>query len=59
MAGRAGFDVELLKRFQTAWKLTKAWPEAVFEIIWDASLASTEPGVIDALQRANDAAARL
>ena len=39
-----------------AWKLHKAWPEAGFDIIWDAGHASTEPGIIDALVRAGDAA---
>ena len=26
-----------------------AWPEARFEIVWDAGHASTEPGIVDAL----------
>jgi proline iminopeptidase len=39
-----------------AWKLHKAWPEAKLDIIWDAGHASTEPGIIDALVRAGDAA---
>jgi proline iminopeptidase len=39
-----------------AWKLHKAWPEAKFEIVWDAGHASTEPGIVDALVRAGDAA---
>jgi proline iminopeptidase len=51
------FDV--VTPMETAWTLTKAWPEAVFEIVWDAGHASTEPGIIDALLRATDAAARL
>ena len=55
MQGR--FDV--VTPIETAWKLTKAWPEAVFEIVWDAGHASTEPGIIDGLLRATDAAARL
>ncbi|WP_233280041.1 prolyl aminopeptidase [Caulobacter vibrioides] len=40
----------------SAWRLHKAWPEARFEIIWDAGHASTEPGVIDGLVRATEAA---
>ena len=42
-----------------AWALHKAWPEAVFDVVWDAGHASTEPGVIDALVRAGDAALQL
>ena len=42
-----------------AWALHTAWPEAQFEVVWDAGHASTEPGVIDALVRATDAAADL
>ena len=42
-----------------AWALHRAWPEARFDIVWDAGHASTEPGVIDALVRAGDAAAGL
>ena len=48
------FDV--VTPLQTAWKLKTAWPEAKFEIIWDAGHASTEPGTINALVRATDAA---
>ncbi len=48
------FDV--VTPLQTAWALGKAWPEARFEIIWDAGHASTEPGIIDALVRATDQA---
>ena len=44
---------------ESAWALHKAWPEAKFDIIWDAGHASTEPGIIDGLIRATDAAARL
>ncbi len=43
---------------ESAWALHKAWPEARFNIIWDAGHASTEPGVIDGLIRATDEAAR-
>ena len=39
--------------------LQHAWPETRFEVVWDAGHASTEPGVIDALVRATDAAFRL
>jgi proline iminopeptidase len=51
------FDV--VTPLESAWKLKKAWPEAKLEVIWDAGHASTEPGVIDALIRATDAAARV
>jgi len=39
-----------------AWKLHKAWPRSKLDIIWDAGHASTEPGIIDGLVRATDAA---
>ena len=42
-----------------AWALHRAWPEAQFEVIADAGHASTEPGIVDGLVRATDAAARL
>lgn len=42
-----------------AWSLHRAWPEARFEVIPDAGHASTEPGIIDGLVRATDAAAKL
>ena len=48
------FDV--VTPMESAWLLHKAWPEASFEVVWDAGHASTEPGVIDALVRATDAA---
>ncbi|PIB96735.1 prolyl aminopeptidase [Caulobacter sp. X] len=48
------FDV--VTPLESAWKLRKAWPEARFDIVWDAGHASTEPGVIDGLVRATDAA---
>ena len=41
---------------EAAWKLKSAWPGAKLEIVWDAGHASTEPGIIDALLRATDAA---
>ena len=50
------FDV--VTPLETAWALHKAWPEAKFDIVWDAGHASTEPGVIDGLIRATDEAAR-
>jgi len=40
----------------TAWELHKAWPEADFQLIGDAGHAYTEPGVLDRLIRATDAA---
>ena len=48
------FDV--VTPLESAWALKKAWPASRFEIIWDAGHASTEPGIIDALVRATDAA---
>ena len=39
-----------------AWRLKQALPEARLEIVWDAGHASTEPGIVDALVRATDAA---
>jgi proline iminopeptidase len=48
------FDV--VTPLDSAWRLHKAWPEARFDIVWDAGHASTEPGVIDGLVRATDAA---
>ncbi len=51
------FDV--VTPLESAWSLKKAWPEARFEIIWDAGHASTEPGIVDALVRATDQALKL
>jgi proline iminopeptidase len=48
------FDV--VTPLESAWALKQAWPEAHFEVIWDAGHASTEPGIIDALVRATDQA---
>jgi proline iminopeptidase len=48
------FDV--VTPLESAWKLKTAWPEARFEIVWDAGHASTEPGIVDALVRATDQA---
>lgn len=50
------FDV--VTPLDAAWSLHKAWPKANFNIVWDAGHASTEPGVIDGLVRATDAALR-
>lgn len=51
------FDV--VTPMDAAWRLKRAWPEARFDIIWDAGHASTEPGIIDALVRATDAALKV
>ncbi|MEO8813126.1 MAG: prolyl aminopeptidase [Caulobacteraceae bacterium] len=48
------FDV--VTPMDSAWALKTAWPEARFEIVWDAGHASTEPGIVDALVRATDQA---
>src|SRR5260221_2457472 len=48
------FDV--VTPLESAWALKTAWPEARFEIVWDAGHPSTEPGIIDALLRATDQA---
>ena len=48
------FDV--VTPMAAAWSLHRAWPEANFEVVWDAGHASTEPGIVDALVRATDAA---
>lgn len=48
------FDV--VTPLDSAWALHRAWPEAKFEIVWDAGHASTEPGIIDGLVRATNAA---
>jgi proline iminopeptidase len=51
------FDV--VTPMQSAWRLKQRWPEANFDLIWDAGHASTEPGVIDGLVRATEAALRV
>ena len=51
------FDV--VTPMDSAWSLKKAWPEASFDIVWDAGHASTEPGIVDGLIRATDQALRL
>lgn len=48
------FDV--VTPMEAAWKLKTAWPEARFDVVWDAGHASTEPGIVDALIRATDQA---
>ncbi len=48
------FDV--VTPMDAAWRLKTLWPQAHFEMIWDAGHASTEPGTISALVRATDAA---
>jgi proline iminopeptidase len=51
------FDV--VTPLESAWRLKTAWPEARFDIVWDAGHASTEPGIVDALIRATDQALAL
>ena len=48
------FDV--VTPMESAWRLKNAWPQARFEVVWDAGHASTEPGIVDALVRATDQA---
>ena len=40
-----------------AWALHRAWPEAHLNIVDDAGHASSEPGIVDSLERATDWAA--
>lgn len=51
------FDV--VTPMESAWRLKNAWPEANFDIVWDAGHASTEPGIVDGLVRATDQALKL
>ena len=51
------FDV--VTPLQSAWALKTRWPEVNFDLVWDAGHASTEPGVIDGLVRATDAALKV
>lgn len=51
------FDV--VTPMASAHALHKAWPEAKFDVIWDAGHASTEPGIVDGLVRATDEALRV
>lgn len=39
---------------KSAWRLSKTWPKARFELIPDAGHAFDEPGILDALIRATD-----
>ena len=48
------FDV--VTPMASAYQLHKAWPEAKFDVVWDAGHASTEPGIVDGLVRATDEA---
>ncbi len=48
------FDV--VTPLESAWTLKTAWPKAHFDLVWDAGHASTEPGIVDGLVRATDAA---
>lgn len=48
------FDV--VTPMRAAWRLKTNWPRSHFHVVWDAGHASTEPGVIDGLVRATDAA---
>jgi proline iminopeptidase len=51
------FDV--VTPMRAAWRLHGAWPKSHLNVVWDAGHASTEPGVIDGLVRATDAALEL
>lgn len=51
------FDV--VTPMDSAWRLTNTWPEARFDVVWDAGHASTEPGIVDGLVRATDQALAL
>lgn len=51
------FDV--VTPLESAWRLKNAWPSARLDVIWDAGHASTEPGIVDGLVRATDAALTL
>ncbi len=51
------FDV--VTPMDSAWRLKTAWPNARFEVVWDAGHASTEPGIVDALVRAGEQALKL
>ena len=51
------FDV--VTPMDAAWRLKRAWPEARLDVVWDAGHASTEPGIVDSLVRATDAALAL
>jgi proline iminopeptidase len=51
------FDV--VTPMRSAWALKTRWPDVNFDLVWDAGHASTEPGIIDGLVRATDAALRV
>lgn len=51
--------MDIVTPMEGAWNLHKAWPKSRLEVVWDAGHASTEPGIIDGLVRATDAAFRL
>ena len=51
------FDV--VTPMDSAWRLKTAWHKARFEVVWDAGHASTEPGIVDGLVRATEAALRI
>lgn len=51
------FDV--VTPLRSAWRLKKAWPAAELNVVWDAGHASTEPGIVDGLVRATNAAFKL
>ena len=50
---------DMVTPMESAWALKTAWPEAKFDLVWDAGHASTEPGIVDALVRATDQALTL
>jgi proline iminopeptidase len=45
---------DIICPFESAWRLSKAWPEAKLEIIPNAGHSATELGITDALVRATD-----
>jgi proline iminopeptidase len=51
------FDV--VTPMESAWRLKSGWPNARFDVVWDAGHASTEPGIVDGLVRATDQALKL
>ncbi len=63
LAGIPGWIVQgrfdVVTPMTSAWRLAGAWPKGELKVIWDAGHASTEPGIIDGLVRATDAALRL
>ncbi len=63
LAGIPGWIVQgrfdVVTPMTSAWRLSKAWPDAELNVVWDAGHASTEPGIIDCLVRATDAALKI